>query len=74
MAGLKAARARGRHAGRKFNLTKNQVRLAQSAMQNRDTRVGELCKELGISRQTLYRYVGPKGELRPHGQKVLKLK
>ena len=71
VAGLKAARARGRHGGRKFNLTKNQVRLAQAAMQNRDTRVSDLCKELGVSRQTLYRYVGPKGELRPHGKKAL---
>jgi DNA invertase Pin-like site-specific DNA recombinase len=71
VAGLKAARARGKHGGRKFQLTKNQVRLAQAAMQNRETRVSELCDELGVSRQTLYRYVGPKGELRPHGKKVL---
>ena len=32
MAGLAAARARGRRGGRKFELTKNQIRLAQSAM------------------------------------------
>ena len=66
IAGLKAARARGRKGGRKFQLTKAQV-----AMQNRDTSVAELCKELGITRPTLYRYVGPKGELREFGQKVL---
>ena len=48
MAGLKAARARGRKGGRKFALSKAQVRLAQAAMANRDTSVSELCTELGI--------------------------
>jgi hypothetical protein len=36
-----------------------------------ETKVGELCVELGISRVTLYRYVGPNGELREHGRRVL---
>ena len=72
IAGLKAARARGRKGGRKFQLTKAQVRLAQVAMKNRDTSVSELCKELNITRPTLYRYVGPSGEIREFGEKVLK--
>lgn len=55
VAGLKAARARGREGGRKFALTKAQVRLAQAAMASRDTSVAELCRELGIGRVTLYR-------------------
>ncbi|WP_429887459.1 helix-turn-helix domain-containing protein [Escherichia coli] len=55
--------ARGRKGGRKFALTKAQVRLAQAAMAQRDTSVSDLCKELGIERVTLYRYVGPKGAL-----------
>lgn len=71
-AGLQAARTRGRMGGRKHRLTKAQVRLAQAAMQNRDTSVGNLSKELGITRQTLYKYVDPKGELREFGIKVLK--
>jgi DNA invertase Pin-like site-specific DNA recombinase len=71
MAGHAAARARGRHGGRKFELTKNQIRLAQSAMANRDTRVAQLCEELDISRATLYRYVGPDGALRDHAIKAL---
>ena len=71
LAGLKAARARGRKGGRKFQLTKAQVRLAQAAMKNRDTSVGELCKELGVTRPTLYCYVDPNGELREFGHKVL---
>ena len=72
MAGLKAARARGKKGGRKFQLSKSQVRLAQASMIHRDTNVSELCKELGVSRQTLYRYVNPKGELRNYGKQVLK--
>jgi len=71
IAGLKAARARGRKGGRKFQLSKAQVRLAQVAMKNRDTSVRELCKELNITRPTLYRYVGPNGEIREFGEKVL---
>ena len=39
VAGLKAARARGRRGGRKFALTKAQVRLAQAAMAHCDTSV-----------------------------------
>ena len=39
VAGLEAARARGRKGGRKFALSKAQVRLAQSAMAHRDTSV-----------------------------------
>ena len=68
-AGLQAARARGRKGGRKFALSKAQVRLAQAAMAHRDTSVSALCRELGISPVTLYRYVGPQGELRQQGQK-----
>lgn len=71
MAGLAAARARGRKGGRKFALTKAQVRLAQAAMAKRDTSVAELCAELGVKPVTLYRYVGPSGELRDYAKRVL---
>jgi DNA invertase Pin-like site-specific DNA recombinase len=73
MAGLGAARARGRKGGRKFSLSKALVRLAQAAMAQRHTSVSDLCQELGIERVTLYRYVGPKGELRDYGKRVLGL-
>jgi len=56
-----------------FALSKAQVRLAQAAMAQRDTSVSDLCKELGIERVTLYRYVGPQGELRSYGKRVLGL-
>ena len=70
-AGIEAARARGRMGGRKFGLTKAQVRLAQAAMKNRDTSVTELCKELKITRATLYKYISPSGELRDNAKRVL---
>jgi len=69
MAGLQAAR--GRKGGRKFALTKAQVRMAQAAMASRDTSVSELCKELGVKPVTLYRYVDPNGNLRDYGKRVL---
>ena len=72
-AGLQSARARGRVGGRKFNLSKAQVRLAEASMKNRDTSVAELCKELKITRATLYKYISPTGELRDYGKRVLNL-
>ena len=72
MAGLKAARARGRKGGRKFQLTKSKIRLAQVAMKNKETSISDICQELGgITKQTLYRYVSPDGEIRENGRKVL---
>ena len=71
IAGITAARARGRMGGRKFNLTKAQVRLAEASMKNRDTSVTELCKELKITRATLYKYISPTGELIDYAKRVL---
>ena len=70
-AGLASARARGRNGGRPFKMTPAKLRLAQAAMGQRETKVGELCAELGITRQTLYRHVDPKGQLRPDGERLL---
>jgi DNA invertase Pin-like site-specific DNA recombinase len=74
IAGLASARARGRNGGRPYTMTPAKLRLAQAAMAKRDTKVGDLCKELGVSRQTLYRFVGPKGQLRTDGTKLLRRK
>lgn len=70
-AGLASARARGRHGGRPFKMTAAKLRLAQAAMGKPETKVGELCAELGITRQTLYRHVTPDGQIRPDGEKLL---
>jgi DNA invertase Pin-like site-specific DNA recombinase len=70
-AGLLAARARGRQGGRPYKMTPAKLRLARAAMADPETNVGDLCRELGVTRQTLYRHVGPAGELREDGQKLL---
>ena len=72
VAGLASARARGRSGGRPFKMTPAKLRLAMAAMGKPGTRVGALCEELGVTRQTLYRHVSPKGELRPDGEKLIK--
>ena len=70
-AGLASARARGRKGGRPYKMTPAKVRLAAASMGQPGTNVGELCQELGITRQTLYRHVSPTGELREDGAKLL---
>jgi DNA invertase Pin-like site-specific DNA recombinase len=70
-AGLSAARARGRHGGRPFKMTAAKLRLASAAMGKPETKVADLCEELGVTRQTLYRFVSPSGELRADGLKLL---
>ena len=74
IAGLASARARGRNGGRPYTMTPAKLRLAQAAMVKRDTKVSDLCQELGVTRQTLYRFVDPKGDLRADGTKLLKRK
>ena len=73
-AGLNSARARGRKGGRQFKMTPSKISLAQGAMEKSDTKIVPLCKELGITRQTLYRHISPTGQLRPDAQKVLDAK
>lgn len=70
IAGLTSARARGRKGGRPHKMTPAKLRLAAASMGKPETNIGELCAELGISRQTLYRHLSPTGELRPDGLKL----
>ncbi|HZT44026.1 MAG TPA: recombinase family protein [Chthonomonadaceae bacterium] len=70
-AGLASARSRGRKGGAPFKMTAPNVRLAMAAMGHPGTNVGDLCKEPGITRQTLYRHVAPDGTLREDGQKLI---
>ncbi len=69
-AGLAAARARGRNGGRPFKMTAAKLRLAQAAMGQSGAKVGELCAELGVTRQALYRHVDLKDALRPDGERL----
>ncbi|GJD75443.1 hypothetical protein CFIICLFH_3684 [Methylobacterium goesingense] len=52
-------------------MTPAKLRLAQAAMGQPETKVADLCIELGITRQTLYRHVDPKGQIRADGMKLL---
>ncbi len=70
-AGLASARARGRSGGAPYKMTAAKLRLAMAAMGQQETKVGVLCNELGITRQTLYRHVDPEGNLRDDGKKLL---
>src|SRR5215211_532630 len=65
-AGLAAARARGRTGGRPRALTDpKQVALAQALYDGGQTDIDTICRTLGISRATLYRYIDhPKGRPR----------
>jgi hypothetical protein len=52
-------------------MTPAKLRLAAASMGQTGTKIGDLCAELGITRQTLYRHVSPTGELRADGHKLL---
>lgn len=71
LAGLASARARGRSGGRPYKMTPAKLRLALASMGQPGTKVSDLCMELGLTRQTLYRHVSPTGELRADGTKLL---
>jgi len=69
---LASARAHGRKGGMSYKMTQEKLILASSAMKKPETKINILCKEIGITRQTLYRYVAPDGSLRESGEKLLK--
>ena len=50
---------------------RTKLRLAMAAMGKPETTVTDLCQELGVTRQTLYRHVSPGGDLREDGKKLL---
>jgi|SRR5438046_4622866 len=56
-AGLQAARARGRKGGGKKTVTPQKAAMAQELYNSRTKTVKEICKGLGMSRATFYRYV-----------------
>lgn len=64
MAGLRAARSRGRLGGRRKEMTAEKVKLAARLMKDPNVSAQEICQMLGISRTTLYRYISPSGEVR----------
>src|SRR4051794_13751635 len=59
-AGLQAARARGRLFGRPKVLSPKKVEQLRTLAKDDRTTVGEICRTLGISRATYYRYLPEK--------------
>jgi DNA invertase Pin-like site-specific DNA recombinase len=69
MAGLEAARARGRNGGRPPKLDARKLALASRLMRDRETPISEVCEAVGVSRATLYRHLRPDGTPRePEGR------
>ena len=56
-AGLEAARARGKVGGRPKALSQSKAELARRMYADKNNSVSEICKTLGITRMTLWRYV-----------------
>ena len=59
MAGLAAARARGRMGGRPKALDKSQVKVAIALAKEGALTIQEVCEQVGCSRSTYYRQVAP---------------
>jgi DNA invertase Pin-like site-specific DNA recombinase len=58
IAGLQAARARGRKGGRpKFNPSASAVAMAKKLYADKSNSIADICRTLHISRATLYRYL-----------------
>ena len=55
-------------------MTHAKLRLVMATMGQPGANVGDLCRELGVTRQTIYRHVGPDGSLRCDGRKLLAVK
>lgn len=55
IAGLKAARARGKSSGRPAKITGSDLKMARSLMADRNNDVGDIAKRFGVHRSTLYR-------------------
>ena len=58
VAGLAAARARGRKGGRRKKITAAQEKEIRALLRDPDIQVSDVAKRYGVSRTTLYRYVG----------------
>ena len=56
-AGLAAARARGRVGGRPRVMDKRKLAMAKSMLHDESASVREICRTLGVSKATLYRYL-----------------
>ena len=70
-AGLAAARARGRKGGRPRKMDRKTLRMAMTAMADREVRAADLARRLGITTTTLYTYVNGDGTVKEPGHRLL---
>ena len=71
MAGLAAARARGRSGGRPRVMTRQKLKAAIALMADRDNAARDVAAQLGVSVSTLYAYVDAKGRPRERATELL---
>ncbi len=71
MAGLAAARARGRAGGRPRVMTRQKLKAAMALMADRENAARDVAAQLGVSPSTLYAYVDAKGEPRGRALELL---
>lgn len=71
MAGLAAARARGRTGGRPRLMTRAKLRTAMAAMADQSHAATDVAEQLGISTSTLYAYIDGKGLPKARARKLL---
>jgi DNA invertase Pin-like site-specific DNA recombinase len=67
VAGLSAARARGRNGGRPSVMTTDKTRVAREMYESRLYSVQAIATTLGVSRATIYRSLAPSGRAAPLG-------
>ncbi len=60
MAGLAAARARGRVGGRPPTMTPEKIKVARQMYDSREHTVEAIAQTLGVSRKTIYRHLAPR--------------
>ena len=58
-AGLEAARSRGRRGGRPRRMDAKKIAAARAMLAGGASNIAEICRTLGVSRATFYRYVRP---------------
>jgi len=61
MAGLEAARARGKKGGRRHKLSDKKREIAVELYKDGKHSVKDICETMNISKQTLYNYIGKAG-------------
>ncbi|MFQ6723527.1 MAG: recombinase family protein [Opitutales bacterium] len=71
LAGLKAARARGRCGDRPQKMTKLILKVIASEMKDRSVCTKDLCKQYNIGYTCLYNYVTPNGDYTKKGLSLL---